>query len=146
MGMTTPQLILTCEHAANRVPQAYSELFAGQQQVLDSHRGWDPGSLSLGKTFQRQLKAPLLSTNFTRLLVEPNRSLHHRHLFSEFTVDLDELDKQAILDEYYHPHRNRLESWIFAQTANGQAVVHLSVHTFTPTFNGRAQRRYRVVI
>jgi predicted N-formylglutamate amidohydrolase len=133
------KLILTCEHAGNRVPAAYTKLFSGQRRVLDSHRGWDPGSLSIGKTFQRQLNAPLLFANFTRLLVEPNRSLHHRRLFSEFTADLAEVDKQTILDKYYHPYRERLETWIAEQTASGHAVVHLSLHTFTPTFNNRVR-------
>lgn len=133
------QLVLTCEHGGNRVPGAYAHLFRGARRALESHRGWDPGALALAKTFQRRLRAPLFSTNVTRLLVEPNRSLAHSDLFSEFTADLDGITKKVILDRYYHRHRNRIESWIAEQTDADKSVVHLSLHTFTPQLKG--QRR-----
>ena len=31
------------------VPPAYAALFAGRQALLDTHRGWDPGALELGR-------------------------------------------------------------------------------------------------
>ena len=133
------QLILTCEHAGNRVPAEYKPLFRGAEEVLASHRGWDPGALPLAKTFQRRLSAPLQYTTTTRLLVEPNRSVGHRSLFSEFTRPLERSDKQKILDRYYHPHRNQIESWIAGRVKKGGRVVHLSLHTFTPQWNGETR-------
>jgi predicted N-formylglutamate amidohydrolase len=133
------QIVLTCEHAGNRVPAAYRPLFRRAESVLQSHRGWDPGAIVLARTFQRLLAVPLVSTDVTRLLVEPNRSVGHRHLFSEFTAALDGTAKKKILDRYYHPHRERVETWIAAQVAAGCRVLHLSLHTFTPQLNG--QRR-----
>ena len=131
------KVILTCEHAGNRVPTEYAKLFQGKQHVLDGHRGWDPGSVELGKTFKRRLKAPLFCAHFTRLLVEPNRSIGHCRLFSEFTRDLDDETKQTLLNRYYHPHRNQVKSWITDQTAADHFVIHLSLHTFTPKLNGQ---------
>jgi len=131
------KVILTCEHASNRVPAEFAKLFRGHGDVLESHRGWDPGSLTLGKIFQRRLEAPLIDTNFTRLLVEPNRSLHHRRLFSEFTAGLDDNAKQKIIARYYLPHRDQVANWISDQVNRGDTVVHLSLHTFTPVLAGQ---------
>ncbi len=131
-------VVLTCEHAGRRVPKEYAHLFRGADtaRALESHRGWDPGSLQLGKTFQRRLRAPLFCTNVTRLLVEPNRTVGHARLFSEFSAGLDKAAKHDILRRYYYPHRDRVESWIANHSAGNQRVVHLSLHTFTPELAG----------
>ena len=42
----------------------------------------------------------------SRLLIEPNRSLHHPQLFSEFTRDLSEARKDEIIEEFYLPYRH----------------------------------------
>ncbi len=135
----TTHLILTCEHAGRRVPTAYESLFRDADDVLESHRGSDPGALALARAFQRSLAVPLFFTTTTRLLVEPNRSVGHPRLFSEFTAGLDKTSKQAILDRYYHPHRNRVESWIDERVTRGGSVFHLSLHTFTPQLNGQVR-------
>ena len=42
--MTRPGLVITCEHGGNHIPGAYRHLFQGQEAVLQSHRGFDPGA------------------------------------------------------------------------------------------------------
>ena len=42
-------LLVTCEHGGNRVPKEYRRLFAGWEPVLASHRGYDPGALTLAR-------------------------------------------------------------------------------------------------
>lgn len=134
------QLILTCEHAGNRVPVAYRELFRDAQDVLHSHRGWDPGALQIARSLQRRLQAPLFHSTVTRLLVEPNRSPGHRQLFSEFTSGLDGSAKSLLVARYYQPYRNRVEAWICAEIERGHDVVHLSIHSFVPDWNGEVRR------
>jgi len=136
----TAVTVLTCEHAGHHVPAAYAELFRGAGHVLQGHRGWDPGALWIGRVLQRQLAAPLFATKTTRLLVEPNRSLGHPQLFSEFTRPLDVDTKRAILARYYHPHRQRVAGWIQQQISTGHTVVHVGCHTFTPRLHSQIRR------
>ncbi len=135
------KLILTCEHASNRVPAAYHNCFRGKGKVLAGHRGWDPGALLVAKIFKRELRPhpPLFQTNATRLLVEPNRSLGHANLFSEFTRDLSDSQKNAILAKFYFPHRNAVHQWIAEHVSSTQPVVHLSIHSFTPKLHGEVR-------
>ena len=62
-------LLVTCEHGGNRVPKRYRRLFAGWESVLASHRGYDPGALTLARELARAFDAPLVASTVTRLLV-----------------------------------------------------------------------------
>src|SRR5436305_13375521 len=39
------ELLITCEHGGNAVPERYRGAFAGAARALASHRGYDPGAL-----------------------------------------------------------------------------------------------------
>jgi len=130
-------LLLSCEHATCRVPAAYRDLFVGKQAVLQSHRGWDPGTLILGRFLQRRLTAPLFVTEVSRLLIEANRSLHHPHLFSEFTQHLDHEQKQRLIQRFYQPYRDQIYAAILAHRNAKRHVLHVSLHSFTDTWQGR---------
>jgi predicted N-formylglutamate amidohydrolase len=129
-------LIITCEHGGNRIPRPYAHLFRGARAVLESHRGYDPGTLELAKLFAARLMAPLFASTTSRLLVELNRSLHHRALFSEFTTGLDPAARRQLVESYYLPHRQAVEDCIAESVRTGRGVMHLSVHSFTPVLNG----------
>ena len=129
------KLILTCEHAGNEIPEAYLELFSGAKDVLETHRGFDPGARDL---FQHLSSLAVFSQDYmiSRLLVEPNRSLEHAQLFSEFTAPLTEPQKKEILEEFYLPYREYVEGRINNAVREGGEILHLSVHSFTPVLNG----------
>lgn len=118
------------------MPKDYQFMFAGADAVLASHRGWDPGSLPVAKYLARQLDAPYYFQKASRLLVEMNRSLDNKELFSEYTHNVDQKVKKQLLDKYYFPYRNEVEKKISGYVAQGDAVLHISVHTFTPVING----------
>ncbi len=128
-------LFLTCEHAGNEIPENYEEYFSKAGEVLETHRGYDPGALDL---FGHLSRLAIFSQEYmiSRLVIEPNRSLGHPQLFSEFTVQLPEAQKEELLEEYYLPYRNFVEGRIAALISEGKEIVHISVHTFTPELNG----------
>ena len=132
-------LVLTCEHAGNCIPREYARLFAGASKALASHRGWDPGALPLGKLMARALRLPLLSTSWSRLLVEANRSAHLKKVWSRFTADLPESERERILARYWRPHRQEVEQAVRAAIAAHGDVVHVAVHSFTPELDGEVR-------
>jgi predicted N-formylglutamate amidohydrolase len=131
--------VISCEHGGNSVPAPYAALFASAEarDALNSHRGWDPGSLELGETLARGLEAPCVATLVTRLLIEPNRSADHPQLFSPWSRGLPPADRNALLQDWYLPHRQRVSELAEEGIACGDTVVHVSVHTFIPVWNGR---------
>lgn len=134
-------LVLTCEHGGNRVPQEYRELFASRkaQAALLTHRGYDIGALRLTRLLGRRLGIAPIASTVTRLVVDLNRSLGSRTLFSEFVSGLDGIERKRLLATYYHPYRRRVESTVRGHMADGRPVLHLSVHSFTPRLHGRAR-------
>jgi len=133
--MADLSVLLTCEHAGNQVPVRYRSLFTAEE-VLNSHRGWDPGALDIAAALSEELNLPCFTHQTTRLLVEVNRSLGNPQLFSEFSQPLGDEEKQLILDKYYFPYRLRVENALAQLT---KPVLHLSIHSFTPVFNEKVR-------
>lgn len=135
--MPDPALLITCEHAVNHVPSQWRHLFKGQEEILQSHRAYDPGALEMARTLALSSSAPLYTAQVTRLLVDHNRSPHHPKLWSEFSRSLPADQKHRLLAEYYRPYREAASRWIQSQS---KVVVHVSVHSFTPVLNGQVRR------
>lgn len=132
------KLVLSCEHAFNSIPEPYTYLFKGDPQILQSHLGYDPGAYDL---FQTLAGVSDYSNYHTtgRLLIEVNRSLGNKQLFSDFTKSLDVMEKLELVQKYYQIYRDEIESSVYGFINEGENVFHLSVHTFTPELNGEAR-------
>lgn len=139
MKGSTRQLIFSCEHGGNRIPAVYRHLFSGAQSILNTHRGFDIGALKVARRLSTVLSAPLVYAETSRLLVDLNRSRHHRGVFSEFTRGCSQTVQEQILQQYYIPYRQKLERTIRGYTDQQQPVVHLSIHSFTPKLNGKVR-------
>lgn len=133
------KFIVTCEHGGNKIPQYYQHLFLKSEADLNSHRGYDPGALDLFKKL-----SPLADDAFfqtvSRLLIETNRSLHHSQLFSEYSNVLTWDEKEKAIERYYLPYRTAIESLVADWIKEGENVLHISVHTFTPELHGRIRK------
>lgn len=132
-------LLLTCEHASNAVPRAYASRFPRDGRVLRSHRAFDIGALSVARHLSRTLRAPLLAGSISRLVVDLNRSLRHRHLHSEFLGGVDRETRQAIVARYHGPHWAAVERHVAARLRRGVWVVHVAIHSFTPALRGEVR-------
>lgn len=132
--------VITCEHGGNDVPKAWRHLFAGREDVLRSHRGWDPGAFEFGAQLASVLEAPFVATRVTRLLVECNRSERHPKLFSEFSRNLPAEEKRELMETYYRPHRRRVVEAIQDVLRRADVAIHVGVHSFTPVWDGEERR------
>ena len=135
-----PAVVVSCEHGGNAVPPEHAGLFAGQEALLASHRGWDPGAAELARRLAEALGvAPLVAT-VTRLLLELNRSPGHPKLFSAITRPLPAAQRRTILAHYYEPHRRAVAAAVAAGLAQRGRVVHVACHSFTPVLDGTARK------
>lgn len=131
-------IVLTCEHGGNKIPYIYKYLFADAREILKTHRGFDLGALDLFKHL-REVSDFSHSCTISRLLIELNRSLQHPQLFSEFTATLSLAEKRKLIDTYYLPYREYIEKKIVGFVSNGNKVLHISVHSFTPVMNDQVR-------
>jgi predicted N-formylglutamate amidohydrolase len=132
----TNALLVSCEHAGRRIPARYRALFAGHEALLQSHRGYDPGALTLAREIAAAFAAPLFYSTVSRLLVDLNRSLGHPRLYSAVTRALPPAGRREIAAAFYLPYRSRILAHVAAAVERGQRVVHISSHSFTPVLDG----------
>ncbi len=132
----SPVSLITAEHASNSVPERWRALFAGQEEILDTHLARDPGSKDLAAKLAERLEAPLLTGKITRLLVDLNRSASHPRRLSTFSKSLPAEEREFLVQEYWQSHWNA-----YAQTIErlpGQ-VVHIACHSFSPILDGKVR-------
>jgi predicted N-formylglutamate amidohydrolase len=129
-------LLLTCEHAGNQLPGRYRHLFNGNEEILQTHQGWDPGAWTVAQHLASALNVPVFSCHVSRLLIEVNRSLDHPQLFSAFTHLLNDHEKKILIDSIYQAYRLPVENAIDAAK---NSVAHFSIHSFTPVFDGQVR-------
>ncbi len=132
----TLKVLLSCEHMTPHIPERYQELFKNHESTLMSHRGWDIGAAFIFNALKKSLDTDGYSAVVSRLLVDANRSIHAARLFSEFSHRLPANEKELILANYYHPYREQVIQAARHLMTQGHSVLHLSIHSFTPTLNG----------
>ena len=138
-ALTSPAVVITCEHGGNRIPLPYRALFEAHRALLKTHRGYDPGALRMARDLSAAFAAPLVSAVVSRLLVDLNRSLGHPRLHIEVARDAPAALRSRILAEHYQPYRARAEYTVGRAIAERGRVFHLSSHSFTPELNGRVR-------
>lgn len=129
------RVVVTCEHASWAAPAR-----AGlDPAVCASHVGWDAGALEAADALGRALGVPVLAGRWTRLWVDLNRSASEPAVIPtrSFGVDvpanaIPEHARQQRLARDWHPWRAEAAKRIAQAIADHGAVLHLSVHTFTP--------------
>lgn len=126
------KLLLTSEHGGNILPKEFKQLIP--KKVLLTHRAIDIGANDLALFLQKKTKAPLVSNLISRLLIEFNRSLHHRQLFSSYSKTLPPSVKKRLIDELYLPYRRDVKKKI-----GKKETLHLSIHSFTPKLRGKVR-------
>ena len=134
----TPRLIMSCEHASNRIPFDH-DLSDEEQMILQDHWGWDIGISELTKTLCDNLNALSVHARFSRLVCDANRDPSHPTLvLSEadgvnlsFNGQGDNI-QQSRLDKYHIPYHGRLEQLLQKQLEHRPIL--LSMHSFTPVW------------
>ena len=131
-------LVLSCEHASRAIPRALEEVFRGVEQILDSHRGWDPDALDVARRLAKAFGAPLIAGRYSRLVVDLNRSPHHPRVLSEWTRQL-ELDRRRALLALHTAHWQAVEATLTHVLREHRQVFHVAVHSFTPVLDGEVR-------
>jgi predicted N-formylglutamate amidohydrolase len=126
-------LVITCEHGGNRIPALYRELFVSHRELLDSHRGYDPGALIMARDLASAFAAPLVASTVSRLLVDLNRSVGHPRLHSEASRQVPAEPRQRILRRYYQPYRAQAECLVRQAIADHGLAIHVSLLQCRPS-------------
>jgi len=129
------KLVITCEHGGNAIPEGYQDYFINQKKLLNSHAGYDLGTLHLFEKL-KELADFSIDNEISRLLIEYNRSQDHEQIFSVVSKNFSSEEKEDLISNYYLPYRDSVEKKIEEFIHQQEKVVHLSLHSFTPILDG----------
>ncbi len=140
----TGDFLLVCEHASRRLPERYGTLGLSED-ALSSHIAWDPGALAVARRMSRQLKAPLISQRFSRLIYDCNRPPESpaaiRDVSEIFRIPgnehLSEAERSLRTTSLYMPFQGRIRDEITRRSRAGRRTVLVTVHSFTPVYFGK---------
>lgn len=141
--------LVICDHATNRVPDFVN---AGSLGIADEdmarHIAYDPGAAGVSIRLAEKLGAPVVLSNFSRLVIDPNRGEDDPTLIMRLydgTIipanrRTDEADVARRLDLCYRPYHEAITR--MAAARDDTAIV--SIHSFTPQLRNRAPRPWHV--
>ena len=69
--------LVTCDHASNRVPDCVNGGDLGlPDEDMNRHIAYDIGAAGLSRVLAREMGAPVILSDFSRLVIDPNRGEH----------------------------------------------------------------------
>jgi len=119
--------LFSCDHATCAVPEAHRELFRGQEDILTSTEGWEPGSLNLAQGFSMKFRTPLVHGDVTRLLIDLSSNGEGR--WSRFTDKAPEALRVKLIDRHERPYRMNLRARIDEELRRNDVLLHIMIHT-----------------
>ncbi len=133
-------MVLACEHASHHIPNYFNGLGLSKK-ARHSHAAWDPGAKDLALDLSDAFDAPLVCSKISRLVYDCNRpentpsAMPSRSEIFDIpgNIDIPINEAQARLAQIYHPFERMLSSVL---QSRGQPVL-VTVHSFTPVFNGK---------
>lgn len=141
--------LVTCDHAANTVPDFVAGGNLGiAAEDLGRHIAYDVGAAGLARALAGRLGAPAILSNFSRLVIDPNRGEKDPTLLMRLydgTIipanrHADAAEQERRLARLYRPYHDALEEL----AARRPDTVILAIHSFTPCLRGRDPRPWHV--
>ena len=145
----TGRWLVTCDHASNRVPDWVCGGNLGLPAAdMDRHIAYDVGAAGVTRHLAAALDSPAIFSNFSRLVVDPNRGEDDPTLLMKLYdgtiipanrhADAAELERRK--DRLYHPYHAAYRTL----AARQNDTVICAVHSFTPKLRGRPHRPWEI--
>jgi predicted N-formylglutamate amidohydrolase len=144
------RFLITCDHATNRVPAAQGGCLGLPASDMARHIAFDPGAAGLTVALAAALNAPAILSDFSRLVIDPNRGDDDPTLVMKLydgsiipanrhITAAEIAQRKAALYDPYHT--------AYAELAARRAdTVIVAVHSFTPCLQGRSPRPWHIGI
>lgn len=142
-GNPAAGVVFLCDHARNTIPAEYRDLGLPPAQ-LERHIAYDIGAEALTRELAARFGAPAVMSQFSRLLIDPNRgeddpTLVMRISDGALVPGNAQIDNQEIIRRVYRffrPYDLGISETIEASIASGILPVIVSIHSFTPFWRG----------
>ena len=142
--VTRSPFLLVGDHAGNAIPSSLGDLGLSDED-RQRHIALDIGAGQLGLALARRLQAPFLWQHFSRLVCDCNRHPDDPDWAAASSdgtrvpgnSELTQQDVRARMDAVFEPYHAAIEAALEARRFYGGETILVSVHSFTPSMEGR---------
>ena len=131
------EILFICDHSSHQIPKKYNNLGLDEESIT-SHIGFDIGSRQLTIQLTKQLKASCFLSNFSRLLIDPNRKVSDDDLILEESFGIKIPGNSKIKKEEKNQRINRFHkkyhvalNKIINKLASKKKIYLIAIHSFT---------------
>lgn len=142
-GELKPGLLILADHASAKLPDQYGSLGLRQEE-FSRHIAYDIGIEAVATGLHQALNVPVLMSQFSRLLIDPNRGEDDPTLVMRISdgaliegnarIDETEIERRKAL--YYRPYHQAISDQIDQFLAADICPIILSLHSFTDNWRG----------
>ncbi len=142
----TSPFVFTCDHASNRIPRRIDHLGLPDDEMR-SHIAWDPGALDVARRVSEALDAPLIFSNYSRLVIDLNRPPSSRGHIPETSagitipanVAVPPQERDARRRAFFLPYHGAISEILDARTNRAKPTLLVALHSFTPNYPGETR-------
>ena len=147
------KFVVLCDHATNFVPNwVHNGSLGIAKNDMQRHIAYDIGALAVSQILAESLDAHLLATQFSRLVIDPNRGEDDPTLIMKIydkTIipanrALTPKEKAQRLDKLHRPYHNAIEDVLRDIKNAGLEPIIISMHSFTKQLRGRCERPWHI--
>ena len=135
------KFLLLCDHATNRIPNSVSKTHLGlMRSELERHIAYDIGAKETAIQLATEINAPLIYTDYSRLVIDPNRSkrdptsimqIYDGSIIPE-NLRLSIAQIKHRRKQFYDPYHNAIAKFLKNKKEKKTLVCIVSIHSLTP--------------
>ncbi|WP_371169575.1 N-formylglutamate amidohydrolase [Aliiroseovarius sp. 2305UL8-7] len=143
--------LITCDHAANTVPDCVGGGDLGISATdMARHIAYDVGAAGVTRHLSDLLDAPAVLSNFSRLVIDPNRGEDDPTLLMKLydgTIipanrHADDVERDRRLNAFHRPYHQAVADL----AARQQNTVIVAMHSYTRQLKGRGMRPWHIAV
>ena len=146
-------LILTCEHASNKIPDEYHNLGLSEK-LLDTHIARDKGCKELTERLAEKMGCTAFIAGYSRLFIDYNRREYEDSLILDESdkvlipgnMNLSKEEREFRIKHYHQPYYKAIFNKIEELQQEDITPCIFSIHGFTPQLKGGTYRPWNAGI
>lgn len=152
---TPSNLVILCDHATNIVPNWINNGDLGVSiEDMNRHIAYDVGALAVSTALVKMLGAHLIHSNFSRLVIDPNRGEDDPTLIMRFydkTIitanrNITHEDRMRRIENLHRPYHDAIRNALSSIRSQGDEPVVISIHSFTKQLRNLSPRPWHIGI
>lgn len=154
LGRDRPSaFVIAVDHASARIPRRLGSLGLPAAE-LERHIAWDIGALEVGRRVAEALDAPLVASNYSRLVIDCNRDprvatsipVVGEHTEIPGNVGITDEERAARRAEVFEPYHAALRALLDARAQAGRRTILVTQHSMTDVFKGSRREMQAAVL